>query len=361
LDASLIYTDLLPGRTLINEEEEFLFFSGTSYLGIPHNIEFREKLVEGFIKYGTNYSSSRNSNLRLSVYEEVESYLSCWAGAEAALTLSSGFMAGQVVIQSLKDDGHFMYAPCTHPALWRFETDASDSEQDFDEWVTQLLTIVEDTHETNIILVCNSLDPLKVRNHSFEWIAKLPVNKNFTLIIDDSHGFGITGLHGEGCFSQVRQYSSTINLIVLGSLGKAMGIPAGVVLSDKQLIDKIKSSPIFGGSSPAVPAYLYALLKSRDIFAESRKKLLENILYFETCLQEIDLFSAFNNYPVFSTSHQELYNYLIERRVMISSFKYPTPDDAPFTRLVLNSLHTKNDISQLAGHISQFAEILSLK
>ena len=51
------------GRTVLRNNEEFLVFAGTAYLGIPQNETFRNLLLEGFQRFGTNYGSSRNGNV----------------------------------------------------------------------------------------------------------------------------------------------------------------------------------------------------------------------------------------------------------------------------------------------------------
>ena len=70
----MISVQELPGRTVKVKGKELLYFSGTSYLGIGKNEAFREQLLEGMKRYGTNYSSSRTSNLQLAIYEETEAF-----------------------------------------------------------------------------------------------------------------------------------------------------------------------------------------------------------------------------------------------------------------------------------------------
>jgi 7-keto-8-aminopelargonate synthetase-like enzyme len=348
-----ITADQLPGRTLHVNGREYLFCSGTSYLGISRNEAFLACLWEGLQRYGTNYSSSRNSNLQLQVFEEAEHYLTTYTGAEAALTMSSGFLAGQLVAQVLKDEGRFLYAPGTHPALWRSTADAPDASTPFGEWVNRMLQEIPALPDRHLILVCNSLDPLKAQNYSFDWVNALPKDKQITLIVDDSHGFGVTGADGAGIYSQLRGLPG-IRLVVVSSFGKAFGIPAGLILGDRQLIDQLRASSYFGGASPAVPAYLYAFLQSEAIFAEARQKLFTNILYFRQRLARPELFSFFEAYPVFYTSEEGLCPYLLQHQVLISSFRYPTPADAPITRVILNSLHTKVDLEKLTELINGF-------
>jgi 7-keto-8-aminopelargonate synthetase-like enzyme len=353
-DPDYLYADQLPGRTLYIEGEEYLYCSGTSYLGISFNEEFRERLLEGMARYGTNYSSSRNANLQLRVFEEVESYLAAYTGAEAALTFSSGLLAGQVLVQALLGSWPFIYAPGTHPAVWRDISDSPDIKQSFEEWADRLLQEVLYMPEPHVILVCNSLDPLHARSHSFSWLAALPPEKQYTVIIDDSHGLGVTGTDGAGIYNQLPRVPH-VRLIVISSLGKAFGIPAGVILGDEQLIAQLRESPFFGGASPAVPAYLYAFLHSQSIYKEARQKLFNNIAQFEQQLDQPEMFRAFDHFPVFSTASHALCSYLQEHHVLISSFRYPTPAHEPITRVILSSLHTPEDLQRLTHLINRFA------
>ena len=88
-----ITIDHLPSRTIQINGAEYLFFSGTSYLGMGHQPEFRAALMEGIDRYGTIFSASRNNNLQLKIYAEAEDFIAQWTDAEVALTVSSGFAA----------------------------------------------------------------------------------------------------------------------------------------------------------------------------------------------------------------------------------------------------------------------------
>ena len=348
-----LFADELPGRTLRVNGEAYLYCSGTSYLGISQDAGFRERLLEGMGRYGTNYSSSRNSNLQLQVFDEMESFFAAYTGAEAALTFSSGLLAGQVLVQALLGRGHFIYGPGTHPAVWRDTADAPEAGQVFEEWADGLLQEMMYRPEQHIVLVCNSLDPLHARNHSFSWLAALPPHKQYTLVIDDSHGFGVTGAEGAGIYGQLPMVPH-VRPIVVSSLGKAFGIPAGVILGDARLIAELRESPFFGGASPAVPAYLFAFLQSQEVYKAARRRLSENVALFKQRLDRPELFRFFGDFPVFCTDRHALCPYLQKRKVLISSFRYPTPAHDPITRVILNSLHTPGDMLHLTELINSF-------
>ncbi|KAA5549653.1 aminotransferase class I/II-fold pyridoxal phosphate-dependent enzyme [Adhaeribacter rhizoryzae] len=319
---------------------------------MSRNQKFQALLQAGFRQYGLNYSSSRLSNVQLAVFEETENYLATYTGAEAALTVSSGFLAGQLVVQALAGSGTFIYGPRTHPALW--QTTYTANNLSFEEWATQLPSNISTADANNIFILFNSLDPLLAKKHDLSWLNKLETTKNITLIIDDSHGLGVTGQNGAGIYSEL-VLPPAIKLIVVSSLGKALGIPGGVILADAATIQRLKQHPFFGGASPVVPAYLYAFMQAANIYEEARAQLFLNINYFLSGLKDRTLFQSFPDYPVFYTAQKQLYQYLLAHDILISSFAYPTPQHEPVTRIILNSLHTKADIDKLTSLINKYS------
>ena len=205
------------------------------------------------------------------------------------------------------------------------------------------------------IFITNSVDPLYVRQYSFEWLNRLPEDIPYSLVIDDSHGLGIRGKKGGGILTSIKP-PPNVKLIVVSSLAKAFGIPGGVIMGSKELIRSIYKSPYFGGASPIVPAYLYAFLKSQKYYMENRRKLLDNSREFLNKIRFQNSFNYLRDYPVFYTPKNQLADFLSKHEVFISSFSYPTPEDPKITRIVISSLHTIDDINLLTELVNQFYE-----
>ncbi len=359
----MIKIDHLPGRTLNLNSEEYLFFSGTSYLGMGHQPAFRAALNEGLDRYGTIFSASRNNNLQLDIYEKTENYLAEWTGAEAALTVTSGLLAGQLAVQSLPHQ-RFIYAPSVHPAIWkntppRFRDNTPQYQFNNYEYFAQEIAYIVAQDNTPVVICCNAIDPLKCTVHDLSWIAQLPDNQDITLVFDDSHAIGIvnTTSHstkdGAGNFEKFRQLAkANVKIIVIASLAKALGLPGGVILSDNATIQSIRQNPLFVGASPIVPAYLYAFLNAQQVYNEARNILRKNIQLFKKLSESLlPHFKFLENYPVFYTDKNELYAFLLKHKTMISSFSYPQPTDPPITRIVLSALHTEGDVERLSEQL----------
>ncbi len=349
----------LPDRTIDLNGKEYLYFSGTAYLGLPQNLAFQDLIQKGLHQYGSVYGSSRNGNLQLSIYEKAENKLAAWTGAAAALTLSSGMLAGQAAIRQLMLEHYaFIYSPDVHPAVWHLpQVDIPKSS--FEDWHEQFIVGNQQSAIANqkLALVTNSVDALRGKLYDFEWVNDIPESTEIVLLIDDSHGLGVIGNEGRGVWRRIPKRKN-IRLIVTASLAKAMGLPGGVIFSDPDRIQKIRNTAYFGGCSPIAPDHLYAYLHAEALYADAYTRLQLNIQQFADSIKESGLFSFTEGYPVFYTECDELYPFLLERGIFVYSFSYPKPTDKANTRVVISAWHTADDIQQLSTACWEFVHQL---
>lgn len=347
-------THQLPGRTVVIDGQEWRYFSGTSYLGIGHHPVFQEVLRAGMQHYGTHYGSSRSGNVRLAVYEEAEALLAHQTGAAAALTFSSGYLAGQAAVHQFAQEKIMMhYAPNTHPALWLHPSDGWHGERK--AWEEGLLTRVQ-AYTGPSVIVTDSVDSLYAQPYSFDWVRQLPADREIILIIDDSHGLGIMGPGGAGIGVKVRPFlNDNVELLVTASLGKALGVPGGVVLGRHNRMQRLMKSPFFTAGSPIIPAYLYAFLQAQSIYGEARQRLSQNVAVFQMLIASTRLFRFFDQYPIFYTPDNAVVA-AVAPQCVLSSFPYPDPDSTPITRVVVSSLHRREDLEVLGGMVQEYAD-----
>lgn len=338
------YIDAVEGRTIVLNGTRYLNFSGTSYLAINSEAAFQQSLSEGMQKYGSNFGGSRLSNTRFEVFEKAEAYLCQLTGAETAFTLSSGMLAGQMVQQLIPKKYVKHYEKDTHPALWGKHSALSNL--DYPDWIDKTLELANTT--PHLAIFCNSVDPLRATPYDFTWISDLPKHQSIMLLIDDSHGLGVMGKNGGGILTMLPPHDH-LTTVVVGSLGKALGVPGGVVLSSQKWFKQLKTSYFYGGASPIVPAYLYAFLQTSTLRHTLLQRLRSNIQYFSDALQQhgITDWQYLEDYPVFYTPLTAVYQVLLANHILISSFPYPKPTDPIITRVVLNAAHTNEDIDTL--------------
>lgn len=333
------------GRTVAYQGSEYLFFSGTAYLGMGNVPEFEKLIMEGISKYGIGHGLSRGNNVRLHVYRQFETYFAEKAGAEKSLVWSSGYLAGTAAVQFLsRHTDHIFVAPDTHPAILPIEI-KPDPIKSHAEWIQNCKTKIENLPGSRILILANAVDPLKPEIHSFDWVGSLPDKHAYTLLIDDSHAFGVLGQGLFGTYSSWKHLP--VRLLVSGSLNKGLSLPAGILMGDAVTIDEIAGTNIFRSSSPPVPGYLQAFLQAGHLYQIQTQKLKENISLFQKLISGLDGFNFAENYPVFSFAAQSWPEKLFQAGFLVSSFPYPNATDPLTNRIVVSAAHQPEDLIRL--------------
>lgn len=332
------------GSHITVEGENFSFFSGTSYLGMGELTAFEEKITEGIRRYGISHGLSRINNVRLDVYDNFEAQFAEGSGAEDAIVWSSGFLAGMTAVGYLASRyQHIWVAPGTHPAVLPSNVSAQVHESR-NTWKTWCGEEADRLPASTILILSNSVDVLHPAVHDFDWINLLPKKHNYTLLLDDSHGFGVLG---GGIFGSYACWNHLpVNLVVSGSLGKGLSLPAGIILGRKEILEKIRMTATYRGASPPPPAYLFAMLKSLNLFANQRSKLLSNIT-FANSLGSFSKLEHDPKFPVYGFKDVTWVAQLEKAGIIVSSFAYPSPDDPCVNRIVISAGHDEAELKRL--------------
>lgn len=330
-----------PGRTVMADGKEHLFFSGYSYLGMSHVPEFVELVKEGLAKYGVLHPSSRISNTVLNLYNEFEAMLSDLTGCEETVSYSSGYLAGRAIIDNTSPDNFNCFsAPDTHPAIKCSATEMPD------EWKTFFIEKVNQSARKDFVLLVDSTNPLKASVTNFSFLQGLHPDKNVTCIIDDSHGFGLAGTEVKGIHHTLPVFPN-VTFVLSYSLSKAYHIAGGAVSCNKKIASQLRSAPIYSGSTPVAPALVHAFLNGQLLYHIQQKRLQDNIDTFIALIKNVPGIVYHPELPVFILPEidHEVFN---KYNIIISSFAYPTSAGKRVNRIVLNALHTTEDLQTIS-------------
>jgi 8-amino-7-oxononanoate synthase len=329
-----------PGRTALVDGKEYLFFSGYSYLGMSYVPKFVELVKHGIDKYGWLFPSSRISNTQLSLFTEFEAELSELTGMEETICFSSGFLAGRAVLEMLQSTHQDFYsAPNTHPAICTIKS----TEQNFAEWAKQVTNQVQ----PNAVLLFDSVNPLTSEVNDGSFLNN--ISANIICVIDDSHGIGLLGNNSEGISSRLPK-KQNIEYIITYSLSKAFNVVGGAVSCSKKITDQLRTSAHYTASTSISPAFAFAFLNGQELYSQQRERLKQNIKFFRKLTSE--RFPSNLELPIFVLPAATDENKLAEAGIIISSFAYPDPQGKKINRVVLNALHTEDDIQTLVEVLS---------
>lgn len=343
-------------KKLLLEGKEFFFFNGTSYLGLDGLESYRRMVESNVQKWGMHHGLSRTNNVRLSIYDAFEDFISNQADAESAALFSSGYLSGIAA-------SHYFFpkadqcwaAPDTHPAILPSGVQ-TDSSLSFSQWMHACLERSAQLPSQKILILGNAVDPLKAEIHDFAWVLSIADKHEVMLLIDDSHAFGVLGNGLFGTYSQWKH--KRIQLLVSGSLGKGLATPGGIVLGSEDLIQGIKSQSIFAGASPPSPALLQSLLDAGELLQEQQGKLKELISFFYQHSSQLSEIQGNPNFPVFVYSEDAWTEKLQEQGYITSSFSYPTSKSPKVNRIVLSASHSQDELSALLQILTHLAASL---
>ncbi|MBS7230888.1 pyridoxal phosphate-dependent aminotransferase family protein [Flavobacterium psychroterrae] len=329
-----------PDRIIEIDQEHYLYFGGTAYLGLPTNKDFQELVIKNIQQWGTTYGSSRSANIKLTAYENGENFLAHYIKAESAVTVSSGMLAGKLVIDQLKKQtDSFFHFPNTHTAI-----QTNESLPIFiNDKINPLLL---DSKSEKITVLTDGVSGFQTKAVDLSILKEIPDHKEITLLIDESHSFGILGRDGSGIYSGIDL--PVKRKIMVSSLGKAFGLNGGVIASDVLFINQIKELDIFISAAGMNPAFVQTLADAEYIYKIQHQKLLENLNYIDQKLIKKDNIKFDKSYPLLYLEDENLIEILRENKIIIASFKYQS-NSKNLNRIVITANHLKEYLDKLVN------------
>ena len=319
----------LDGRVVVLAGEKYQYFYGTSYLGLPYDVDFQKLLQEGQQKYGSSLGSSPMSTPQLDVYASLESVLALKYGFEDAIVFASGYAAGQAVMNLFyQQDYNIEYGNVAHPAL-KLER-----------------KITERTKENNskrIIYAVDYIDPISFEKYNLN----IKNNEGDRILIDASHGLGLFD-------EDIRSFAKSESIIVSGSLNKALGINAGVLLCTSALKKQVTNTLRYKTASAPSPSECFALLKALESnLIQNKQDHLRKII---SNLDAGYLITMVADFPVltFKDNREELYGHLKDNKILIWRNRYPKHDSPMVNRAVVTAAHSLTDVDSLMETIYLF-------
>lgn len=327
-----------PDRVIEIDQKQFLYFGGTAYLGLPTNKAFQELVVKNILKWGTTYGSSRAANIQLNAYLEGEKFLASHINSEDAVTVSSGMLAGKLVIDLMKNQTDcFFRLNDTHNAIT-----VSKSLPVFENNILNQRLL--DNNPEKITILTDGVPSFQTNAVDLSFLKEISIQKEVTLIIDESHSFGILGQNGSGIYSSIE--FPVKRKIMVSSLGKAFGVTGGVIASDAAFITEIKEMETFTSAAGMNPAFVQTLSDAEEIYKIQHQKLLDNLNYIDTILIKSKNIKFDKSYPLIYLLSNGLVEKLKAEKIIVASFKY-TKEAEPLNRIVITANHLKEDLDKI--------------
>ncbi|MTH14007.1 aminotransferase class I/II-fold pyridoxal phosphate-dependent enzyme [Flavobacterium sp. LC2016-01] len=327
-----------PDRIIEIDHEQYLYFGGTAYLGLPTNAAFQDLVIKNILKWGTTYGSSRTANIQLTAYDAGEKFLASHIGSENTVTVSSGMLAGKLVVDLMKKQTDcFFHVNDIHNAI--------SIENSLPLFIDKKLNErLLDAKPEKITILTDGVPSFETKPIDLSFLKQIPKHKEITLVVDESHAFGIVGQNGSGLYASI-QYPVKRKIMV-SSLGKAFGLTGGVIAGDSDFINEIKEQETFTSAAGMNPAFVQTLFDASAIYKMQHQKLKDNLSYIDSILIKNSTIKFDKNYPLIYLLSKELVEKLKAEKIIIASFKY-TKEAEPLNRIVITANHLKEDLDKL--------------
>ncbi|PWV74867.1 8-amino-7-oxononanoate synthase [Halomonas sp. A11-A] len=346
-------------RRTVASQAPRLDFAGNDYLGLAGDPRLTEAMAQAARRHGAGGRASHLVSGHLAVHEALECRLAELTGRPRALLFSTGYMANLGTLQALCDGETRVFQDrLNHASLLDGATLAGAPSRRFHHGdLTDLARLLERAPaEAPKLVVSDGVFSMDGDVADIAGLAALARRRGAWLMIDDAHGLGVLGEHGDGCVGRAHGVEDVP--ILVGTLGKALGSGGAFVAGSQALIDHLTQFArpyVYTTAQP--PGVAAATLAALEILAEEperRARLARLIGRFRAEAAGLGLPLAQSHTPiqplVLGESRRVMAwaERLAERGLLVGAIRAPTvPRGQARLRITLSAAHSDTDLEAL--------------
>ena len=270
------------------EGQAFLSFASNDYLGLASDPRLIEAAKEAAASFGVGAGASHLLYGHSAAHAALEQDLAQFVGFPDALLFSTGYMANLGVVTALcgRDDEIFADR-LNHASL----NDAMVlSRANFRRYphcdVDALERALRASKARRKLVATDAVFSMDGDIAPLAALLAACERHDAYLLVDDAHGFGVLGPHGEGTLAELGIDSCRV--IYMGTLGKAAGVYGAFVAGSDVLIDYLVNRARTYIYTTATPSMMAAVLReSLSIMRTEdwrRERLSELVTVFRAAL-----------------------------------------------------------------------------
>ena len=335
---------------------EVIVWSFNDYLGMQSDERVIQAETEIVKKYGAGYpAGSRLLTGNSDYHEELEQEISKLLGKEVLL-LNFGYQGIMSTVDSLVDrHDTIIYDQFVHASLLdgvRLHQGAKHSfrHNDIEHLRKHLANAKE--HASEVLVLVDGVFSMRGDVAPVGEILKLKEEYEFTLLVDDAHGFQTFGERGS-----VGELMPGVD-IYISTFAKSLAIIGGFVAANHEFIEYFKynlRSQTFGRTLPIidVASVLFKLKLLKEEGDERRKKLWKNTQHLQKGLRDMG-YNIGNTCspitPIYIECGEEIATLFFKELrykygIFCSVVVYPVvPKGTMILRLIATALHSEEDI-----------------
>lgn len=237
--------------------EAMLNFCSNDYLGLASHPVLVQALAEGAARWGVGSGASHLVSGHSAAHDELEAELVDWLGhlvpQAAALGFGSGYLANLALLTALGDQPACVLFTdrLNHASLIDGALLARAQVQRYPHGRADLLEPLLARHPGAVkLIVTDGVFSMDGDVAPLADLLALAERHDAWLVVDDAHGLGVLGPQGEGTLSGL----CSERLILMGTLGKAVGVYGAFVLAHATIVDWLLQTARPGIYTTALPS-----------------------------------------------------------------------------------------------------------
>ncbi len=351
--------DAVDGAWIVVDRRRLLDFASNDYLGLAQHAALREALARAAARWGVGAGAAHLLGGHREEHAALEDALARWTGRERALLFSTGWMANLGVVSALLDrDDLCVQDKLNHASLLdaarlagctlkRYQHgDVASAARQFATQAGAGALLASD----GVFSMDGDVAPLRE-------LAALARTEGATLMVDDAHGLGVLGPDGAGSVAEAGLAQDDVP-VLMGTLGKALGVAGAFVAGSRVLIDGlVQSARTFVYTTALPPALAAATRVAIDIArheAWRRERLQRLVAHFRDGAAQRGLRLLDSRTPIQpvlvgdAAAALALSQRLEAAGLYVPAIRPPTvPQGAARLRVALSALHAESDVERL--------------
>ena len=354
---------------IVANSQSYLSFCSNDYLGLANHTKLIAAMQQAAGNSGVGSGASNLITGHHRYHNDLEKQLARFVGLPSALLFSTGYMANIGVLGALVGRGDAIFADKLNHAC--LNDGGYYSLAEFNRFahndIVALESLLKGSSAKHKLIAVDAVFSMDGDIAPLAEYLTLCEKYDAYLYVDDAHGFGVLGEHGEGSLNHLKLKSPRI--IMMATLGKAAGVAGAFVAGQQVVIDYlIQTAKSYVYSTPAPPALSATLTASVQLIEQGddlRSHLYSLIDYLKNnlnCKKWTLMPSQTSVQPLLVGNNQDalaLSEFLQLRGILVPAIRPPTvPAGTARLRISLSASHSLDDVKKLITAIHQAESVL---
>jgi glycine C-acetyltransferase len=355
-------------------DRAFLRMNSNSYLGLALHRQLIETEARTAEQFGTGPGAVRFISGTYRSHVELEKALASFHGRESAMVMSAAYATVMGVLPQLVTDSTLVVSDALNhnSIITAIRLSQPAAKAVYAHVDMQALETLLATHKRQVKRVCVVTDGVFSMRGDYAPLNEIAAickqhesgyEEGIITIVDDSHGIGALGHTGRG----TEEYTGAQADILIATLGKALGVNGGYVVSGESVIAYLReTAPFYIYSNPITPAEAAAAITALQILdSDEGLALLAQVrklgTTLRTALKALGYETIMGDHPIVpllirsTEKTAALVEYLFAQNILVTGLKYPVvPKGEEEIRLQVSANQTEKDIDYLAEKLKHF-------